>query len=302
MASAKDIQRKERRKLSERKKIITIIAVLVLIAAVTVGVIFAINYFKDDGNIVDGNGVTVDDPNNRKNSDAGTAIVATIDGNPITEAEFLYYFLNQIYIFEQTASLGGAGNIWSMPLDGETMEDFAKQKTLTDIMVLKEQVRRAKEEGLELSAQKLTQTEEMAAFYESTIYTEEFTKVRGVNVDVLKQCMADEAYVELLFETYTADFVPEEQDGYADELARRIQADIEFWRNKAIEEGTMELFEWFTDKELEEMKERVTNDYVNDLKKEYFETISASWTENITIDINHDVFDNITVENTPRHR
>lgn len=274
MARAKDLQRQERREKQIRKRVI--IGVLIGLAVICIGVAayFAVQYLSSKNETVS----EIEwDPN------AGMETVATIDGNKVTEAEFTYYFLSQISMFEQ---IGGA-DIWDMDFDGEAPENYAKQKTLEDIRIVKECAKRAKEMGLSPSSEKMTEIDEAAAYYES-IFTDNIKKGKGLSLERLKEILTESEYSSILFEKYTADYVPDSPD-YDSELARMTEEETQYYESQLSEEDDP-----FTEEELQQIADRVETYYLTQLKNQYFETIYSPWVENISIDINHEVFDRIT--------
>lgn len=276
MASTKDLLRQKQRESRIRKKIILgVIIGLAVIGLIAAAVLIVQNINKEPV----AEEVTWD-PN------AGKEIVATIDGNDVTEAEFVYYFISQISMFEQIAG----ADVWSMDFDGETPENFAKQKTLEGIRVVKECARRAKEEGLSPTDEKITEAEEYAA-YLITSMSDYLQKGKGLNEDVLKEILIENEYSTTLFESYTADYVPDAPD-YESELIRMKEEELAYWQDQAVANGDEEAF---TDEEIQQIYDRVESSYITQLKNQYFETIYSPWVENISIDINNEVFDRITI-------
>ncbi|MDR1687306.1 MAG: hypothetical protein LBS21_01685 [Clostridiales bacterium] len=284
MASKKDLQRQERRVKNMNRKILIGVASFVLVAGlVAAGIIFVpklLNNLNNNNNVTDLD--TAVDPN------AGTAAVATIDGNAVSEYEFVYHFMNQVTQFQQIA---GEVQIWDMDFDGTTAEELAKQRTLETVRLTRECARRAKEEGLEPKPEELTDAQNNAESYVSTLPPHLTTRY-GLTAQRMKELLHENIYSSLLFEKYTADYVPESAD-YEAELTQLIADEQKYWQDKAVAEGDTVPF---TEQELSEIATNVEASLLLQYKNRYFETIFTPWIENMAIEINHEVYDTITVD------
>jgi len=321
MSAKKDKIRLKNRAKGTQKKIITGVCLVVLAAVVVLGVIFAGRFFPggpdDPPEVAINDPPTVNDPSDPANpdntndpatpdvkpditavKDVGKRVVATIDGNMITQAEFIFHLYTQALLFERAGAVGSV-EIWEMDFgDGLTAEDFAKQKTLESIRLLKECTKRAKLKGIELALSRTAEVEQLAEQYEGTI-PKAMVDQWGVDASIIELCQLDAAYYQALFESITRDYEPELPDYDEDELAKKIQEEIDYWTTNAREEGTLGEDETFTEKELQQIKDRVTEEFmlpiVYPLKLAYFETLSNQWIEDIDIAINHDIYDPITI-------
>lgn len=201
-------------------------------------------------------------------------IVATADNDEIMRAEFIVYFLGQISVFE---ARGGA-DIWDMDFDGESPEEVAKRNTISNIVMVKQCVKQAKKMRIELTDEETANAYEKARNFLADI-PEAVAEENGIEISVLNEIMLENVYYSKLFDSVTGNLEIEDITEI-EEYARQYVENEGFNMDSADGQAMYAL---------------ALDSYVLQRKQQYFMYRYNSWTENVEININPQVYNSITV-------
>lgn len=136
------------------------------------------------------------------------APVATIDGEALGESIYRAYLFSVKMQFEQFGP-----EIWDVEMDGETMEQAAKERALESAVVMSVTSKKAKEMNVELSTEDKDYAKQLATEYVTQL--EEQLKDEGITEDTIRTMMEEILLSQKVSLELANKFVPtEDEEGY----------------------------------------------------------------------------------------
>ena len=132
--------------------------------------------------------------------------VATINGKPLTLASYKGYLFSVKMEMEE----GFGEEIWQFDMEGETMENIAKERALETAVAMSITSEKAKEMKLKLSTQDKEEAKSIAANYMTQL--KELLEEEGITENVIRVMMEDIITSQKVLDQLTNQFTPSENE------------------------------------------------------------------------------------------
>lgn len=140
--------------------------------------------------------------------------VATINGEALSEAAYRAYLFSVKMQMEQ----GFGPGIWEIEMEGESMENIAKERALESAVAMSVTSKKAKEMKLELTSEEKAEAKQIAADYVEQL--KEPLAEEGITEDVMRDMMEEILMSQKVLDALAEQFVPTDDP---EELAKFIE-------------------------------------------------------------------------------
>ncbi len=130
--------------------------------------------------------------------------VATIDGEPLLEENYRAYLFSVKMQMEQ----GFGPEIWEIEMEGESMEDVAKERALESAVAMFVTSKKAKEMDIKLTSEEKEEAKKIAADYVEQL--KEPLAQEGISEGVMKNMMEEILISQKVLDALSEQFVPSE--------------------------------------------------------------------------------------------
>ncbi len=200
--------------------------------------------------------------------------VAKINGNPLSEDTYKAYLFSVKMEMEQ----GFGPAIWEMEIEGDSMENMAKERALESAIAMSVTAQKAKEMNLELSQEDKEEAKAIATNYVTQL--KDALSEEGITEKVIRGMMEDIMLSQKVLEELAAKFTPSQDAQLYEEFIEENKSYFEKVTAQHVlistknEDGTS--FDESKDKEAEEkakmiLEKALAGEDMGELAKEYSE-------------------------------
>lgn len=147
--------------------------------------------------------------------------VATINGEPLTEASYRGYLFSVKMEMEQ----GFGPEIWDLEMEGESMESIAKERALESAVAMSVTSAKAKEMKLKLTPEQKEEAKMIAANYVEQLKGP--LEEEGVTEDVIREMMEDIVMSQNVLEELANNFSPTEDAAAFEKFVEQNEMNFE---------------------------------------------------------------------------